>query len=162
MHSCSTFDFCLEPSHFLLHVCMDSMLPIKPAMQSKAVACVVVPWSVHAPWAGAFQYNAILALTRQMVLFCPAAKWKNAVVEIKRMHKSGRPVLVGTTSVERSEILADMLRQVGDPLHVMYVDVSCSGCRMVGIVVPQAGRGDKQAAGNALCKYLWWHANQNS
>ena len=29
------------------------------------------------------------------------------------MHKKGRPVLVGTTSVERSEDLADMLRQAG-------------------------------------------------
>lgn len=32
------------------------------------------------------------------------------------MHKKGRPVLVGTTSVERSELLADMLRQEGQPL----------------------------------------------
>ncbi|PRQ49760.1 putative SecA motor DEAD, P-loop containing nucleoside triphosphate hydrolase [Rosa chinensis] len=27
-------------------------------------------------------------------------KWRAAVVEISRMHKTGRPVLVGTTSVE--------------------------------------------------------------
>lgn len=36
-------------------------------------------------------------------------KWKAVLAEIKHMHKSGRPVLVGTTSVERSEKLASLL-----------------------------------------------------
>ena len=36
-------------------------------------------------------------------------KWKAVVQEIRHMHKSGRPVLVGTTSVERSEGLAAQL-----------------------------------------------------
>ena len=40
-------------------------------------------------------------------------KWKAAVTEIKRMHKTGRPVLVGTTSVERSEMLSAMLVEEG-------------------------------------------------
>ena len=31
------------------------------------------------------------------------------VKEVKRMHKMGRPVLVGTTSVEQSETLAEQL-----------------------------------------------------
>ena len=35
------------------------------------------------------------------------------VTEIKLFHKQGRPVLVGTTSVERSEALAAMLKQEG-------------------------------------------------
>lgn len=33
-------------------------------------------------------------------------KWKAVVTEVKRMNKEGRPVLVGTTSVEGSEALA--------------------------------------------------------
>ena len=34
------------------------------------------------------------------------------------MHKQGRPVLVGTTSVERSELLADMLKEEGAQFHI--------------------------------------------
>ncbi len=36
-------------------------------------------------------------------------KWSSIVDEIKQFHDVGRPVLVGTTSVERSEMLSDML-----------------------------------------------------
>ena len=41
------------------------------------------------------------------------AKWKAVVVEIERMHKKGRPVLVGTTSVEISEGLSRKLSEIG-------------------------------------------------
>ncbi len=43
----------------------------------------------------------------------PAGKWAAAVTEIRLYSKQGRPVLVGTTSVERSEALATMLQQEG-------------------------------------------------
>ncbi len=36
-------------------------------------------------------------------------KWDAIIEEIKRMHDVGRPVLVGTTSVEKSEMLAQLL-----------------------------------------------------
>lgn len=38
-------------------------------------------------------------------------KWIAIVDEIKNMHDAGRPVLVGTTSVEKSEMLSGMLTQ---------------------------------------------------
>jgi len=38
-------------------------------------------------------------------------KWDSIVDEIKRFHDIGRPVLVGTTSVEKSEKLSEMLKQ---------------------------------------------------
>ena len=38
-------------------------------------------------------------------------KWNAIVDEIKRIHDIGRPVLVGTTSVEKSEMLSRMLKQ---------------------------------------------------
>lgn len=44
---------------------------------------------------------------------CHAGKWKAVVTEIKRMNKTGRPVLVGTTSVEKSETLAARLKEAG-------------------------------------------------
>jgi preprotein translocase subunit SecA len=38
-------------------------------------------------------------------------KWESIVEEIRNFHDVGRPVLVGTTSVEKSEMLARMLQQ---------------------------------------------------
>ena len=38
-------------------------------------------------------------------------KWTSIVDEIKKFHDAGRPVLVGTTSVEKSEMLSRMLKQ---------------------------------------------------
>ncbi len=35
------------------------------------------------------------------------------VKEVKRMHEKGRPVLVGTTSVEQSEDLSSKLKEIG-------------------------------------------------
>ena len=42
-----------------------------------------------------------------------AGKWGAVVKEVKRMNKKGRPVLVGTTSVEQSEELAQLLGNEG-------------------------------------------------
>jgi preprotein translocase subunit SecA len=48
------------------------------------------------------------------------------VTEIKRIHKEGRPVLVGTTSVEKSELLSEMLAQEGIKHQVRRLG-SCYG-----------------------------------
>ena len=45
-------------------------------------------------------------------------KWRAVVVEIARMHKIGRPVLVGTTSVEQSESLSEQLQEAEIPHEV--------------------------------------------
>lgn len=39
-----------------------------------------------------------------------AAKYKFAVDEIEERHKNGQPILVGTISIEDSEMLSDMLK----------------------------------------------------
>ncbi len=46
-------------------------------------------------------------------------KWDAVVDEIKELHASGRPVLVGTVSVENSELIADRLKKVGIPHNVL-------------------------------------------
>ncbi len=46
-------------------------------------------------------------------------KFKAAAKEIQELHKQGRPVLVGTTSVENSEKLSDMLKKMGVPHEVL-------------------------------------------
>lgn len=50
------------------------------------------------------------------------------VTEIRRMHKSGRPTLVGTTSVERSEALAKLLDEDGALRPAMPLFKICTSC----------------------------------
>ena len=57
-----------------------------------------------------------------MVFATEEYKWKAVVQEIRHMHKSGRPVLVGTTSVERSEGLAAQLDTAGIQYQVPCTD----------------------------------------
>ena len=40
-------------------------------------------------------------------------KWKAIVEEIQEIHEAGRPVLVGTASIEKSEMLSEMLNRNG-------------------------------------------------
>lgn len=47
------------------------------------------------------------------------AKYKAAANEIEELHKSGRPVLVGTTSISQSEELSAMLKRRGIPHNVL-------------------------------------------
>jgi preprotein translocase subunit SecA len=46
-------------------------------------------------------------------------KWKAIVEEIERVHKTGQPMLVGTTSIEKSELLSGMLQRKGIPHQVL-------------------------------------------
>ena len=49
----------------------------------------------------------------------PAEKWRAIVNEIVEYHKTGRPILVGTVSIENSEKLSEMLRRRGIPHSVL-------------------------------------------
>lgn len=48
-----------------------------------------------------------------------AAKYRAVVKEIVELHKAGRPVLVGTTSITQSEELSSMLKKQGVPHNVL-------------------------------------------
>ena len=86
-------------------------------------------------------------------------KFKAIIAEIKDAHQRGQPVLVGTTSIEKSELLANMLRQSGfndfNVLNARYHEqeayiVSQAGVPgAVTIATNMAGRGtDIQLGGN--------------
>ncbi len=47
------------------------------------------------------------------------AKFKAVVREIEQLHKQGRPVLIGTVSIEKSEYLSDLLKRKGVPYEVL-------------------------------------------
>ncbi|MCS7164484.1 MAG: preprotein translocase subunit SecA [Thermodesulfovibrio sp.] len=64
------------------------------------------------------------------------AKYEAVVREIEECYKIGRPVLVGTTSIEKSELLSKMLKKKGIPHNVLnakYHDKEAE-------IVAQAGR----------------------
>uniref|UniRef100_A0ACD5VNF5 Uncharacterized protein n=1 Tax=Avena sativa TaxID=4498 RepID=A0ACD5VNF5_AVESA len=65
-------------------------------------------------------------------------KWRAAVVEISRMNKVGRPVLVGTTSVEQSETLSELLREAGIPHEVL--NAKPENVEREAEIVAQSGR----------------------
>src|SRR5437763_11650792 len=88
-------------------------------------------------------------------------KWKSVVTEIEERHRKGQPVLVGTISVEVSELLSSKLRQKGVPHTVLnakpehaeregeiIAEAGQSGA--VTIATNMAGRGvDIKLGGNA-------------
>jgi len=47
------------------------------------------------------------------------AKFRAIIDEVVRRHETGQPVLVGTISIEKSELLSDMLRRRGIPHNVL-------------------------------------------
>ncbi|MBS1962026.1 MAG: preprotein translocase subunit SecA [Bdellovibrionales bacterium] len=63
-------------------------------------------------------------------------KYKAAVEEIKRLHEKGQPVLVGTTSVEKSEVIHNLLKQDG----IRHSVLNAKQHEREAYVVAQAGR----------------------
>ncbi|KAI3841869.1 hypothetical protein MKW92_038066 [Papaver armeniacum] len=65
-------------------------------------------------------------------------KWENVRQEIEYMFDQGRPVLVGTTSVENSEYLSDLLKETNIPHNVLNARPRYAAREAE--VVAQAGR----------------------
>ncbi|MCS7200547.1 MAG: preprotein translocase subunit SecA [Patescibacteria group bacterium] len=63
------------------------------------------------------------------------AKWKAVVERVKELYKIGRPVLVGTTSIEKNEKLSQMLREEGIPHNVL----NAKNHEEEGRIIAQAG-----------------------
>ena len=77
-------------------------------------------------------------------------KFKAVIEEIKELHAKGQPVLVGTISIEKSEVLAELLKRQGVPHNVLNAKqhereaeiVAQAGRKgMVTIATNMAGRG---------------------
>jgi preprotein translocase subunit SecA len=66
----------------------------------------------------------------------PDEKWAAVVDEVIRVHKSGRPVLVGTRSVAASEMLAEKLRTLGMECSVL----NATREREEAMIVEEAGQ----------------------
>ncbi len=65
-----------------------------------------------------------------------AAKFRAAAEEIAQKNKDGQPVLVGTTSVEKSEILHEYLKRKGIPHEIL----NAKNHEREALIIAQAGR----------------------
>ncbi|MQF65424.1 preprotein translocase subunit SecA, partial [SAR202 cluster bacterium AC-409-J13_OGT_754m] len=65
-----------------------------------------------------------------------AAKWKAVVEEIADLHGNRKPVLVGTTSIENTEKLSDMLKRKG----VQHKVLNAKQHEQEALIISQAGR----------------------
>jgi len=91
-----------------------------------------------------------------------AAKFNAVIAEIEEMYKLGRPVLVGTRSIEKSEHLSAMLKKKGVDHHVLnakyhekeaYIIAQAGRRGGVTIATNMAGRGvDIVLGGNPFDK----------
>jgi preprotein translocase subunit SecA len=67
-----------------------------------------------------------------------AGKWKALAQECAQMHELGRPVLVGTTSVEKSELLSQMLNELKVPHNLL--NAKPENVERESEIIAQAGR----------------------
>lgn len=66
------------------------------------------------------------------------AKWKSVADECLDMYSLGRPVLIGTTSVEKSELLSSLLSEYGIPHNLL--NAKPENIKRESEIIAQAGR----------------------
>ncbi len=64
------------------------------------------------------------------------AKWDAVVEELKERHETGQPILVGTVSIEKSELLSGLMNRRGIPHNVL----NAKNHEREALIVAQAGR----------------------
>ena len=88
-------------------------------------------------------------------------KYEAAIKDIRECHERGQPVLVGTTSIENSEIIDQLLEQAGLPhqvlnakQHAREADIVAQAGRagMITIATNMAGRGTDIVLGGNIEK----------
>ncbi len=92
-----------------------------------------------------------------------AEKYKAAIDDIRECYERGQPVLVGTTSIENSELIADMLEKAKLPhqvlnakQHAREADIVAQAGRakMITIATNMAGRGTDIVLGGNVEKAI--------
>ena len=90
-------------------------------------------------------------------------KYKAIVDDVKECYGRGQPVLVGTTSIENSELISDMLTKAGIPHNVLnakqhereaQIVMEAGRPGMVTIATNMAGRGTDIVLGGGIRKAL--------
>jgi preprotein translocase subunit SecA len=73
-----------------------------------------------------------------MVFKTESGKWRAIAKECAEMHENGRPVLVGTTSVEKSELLSRLLKEMEIPHELL--NARPENVEREAEIIAQAGR----------------------
>ena len=90
-------------------------------------------------------------------------KYKAAIDDIRECYERGQPVLVGTTSIENSEIISGLLKEAGLPHQVLNakqhereaeIVVQAGRPHMITIATNMAGRGTDIVLGGSLEKMI--------
>lgn len=94
-----------------------------------------------------------------LVFLGQQAKYNSVIEDIKDCHKRGQPVLVGTTSIEVSELLSEQLRKAKVPHEVLnakqhereaHIVAQAGAPGQVTIATNMAGRGTDIVLGGSL------------
>ena len=73
---------------------------------------------------------------QDMIFFTENAKYRAIVEEIKDKHEKGQPILVGTSSVEKSERISKEIKQLGIPHNLL----NAKNHELESQIVAQSGR----------------------
>ncbi|MDQ6646089.1 MAG: preprotein translocase subunit SecA [Pseudomonadota bacterium] len=94
-----------------------------------------------------------------MIFLSQPPKYNSVIEDIKDCHQRGQPVLVGTTSIEVSELLAGLLAKSGVPHEVLnakqhereaHIVAQAGAPKQVTIATNMAGRGTDIVLGGSL------------
>ncbi|AZB62412.1 preprotein translocase subunit SecA [Cereibacter sphaeroides] len=123
-------------------------------MEIYGLGVVEVP--TNRPVARADEHDAVYRTARE--------KHDGIVASIKDAHERGQPILVGTTSIDKSEALSDLLKAAGIPHNVLnarqheqeaQIVADAGKLGAVTIATNMAGRGtDIQLGGNVEMKVM--------
>lgn len=89
------------------------------------------------------------------------AKYRAVIRDVVERHKTGQPILVGTTSITQSEMLSDMLTKAGVPHNVLNakhheqeaeIVTNAGQYGMVTIATNMAGRGTDISLGEGVAE----------
>jgi len=117
----------------------------------KIYRCCVLPIPTNRP--------AIRQRLPARVFGTTETKWQAVVDEICRLHAEGRPVLIGTRSIDKSELLSNMLEARGVEHQVLNANhieaeadiVACAGLgAKVTVSTNMAGRGTDIKLGDGI------------
>ena len=104
------------------------------------------------------------------------AKFRAVVCEIEQLHKQERPVLIGTTSIDKSEYLSELLKRKGIPYEVLnakhhekeaYIIAQAGQLGAATVATNMAGRGvdivlgGKEPTNGDEREWREWHERHN-
>jgi preprotein translocase subunit SecA len=65
-----------------------------------------------------------------------AGKFKALIADVKRVHETGQPILIGTISVEKNELLSSLLKKAGVPHEIL----NAKNHEREGHIIAEAGK----------------------